>query len=609
MDQIVALDSEWTHTFYPDAKLVVACVYIHGRPRFFTGPSPVQELVRTLEPGDTLVGQNLGFDIKNLGLEKYINCQTADTLVLSWLIDENGQHSLDALVKSILGRTLEKPLRVYAKDPVVYWKDKNTPIWEAPFEEVKKYCQDDTYAVLELYPRLLKGVSNRLKAWYYKVEDKLVRQVGSRIETQGLAIDEKRRQEVESELADSLDRAYRDLVGQVGYEFSPSSPKQVAQVLFEDVFEVTERQQVGFLKTCSHGKPPANCCGVERPKYGRVSVERKGRNLSNKRTTKTGRPSTDKNTLALYADDEVVDGLLEWRETHKLLNTYVGAFPRFTKDGRLYYGLNMWGTVTGRASSSKPNMQNVPIRGDKGKLIRSLFVAGGECQLICADYSQIEYRLLAEFSQDPSLLGIWKDEDADVHAATASLILDVAEPSREERALGKNLNFATIYGAGPRKIASTVSKEGYPLDERRAKVFIKKYYEKMPRVAEWKEEVWSFARKNNYVVLPSGRRRNLPWINDWDHAKRAYAERQAINVFPQGTAADIIKIAMVRCMEEGIYPSLQVHDELLFEVRAPGALSIASAVKRLMNLASKELDIGVKIVADVKIVDNWSEKE
>lgn len=593
----VTYDCEGSDKRLPYCNIVVACVWDENGGRVLDTPEESREFLSSLGPDDTLVGQNISFDLSRVGVTP--NCRVIDTMVLSWLVNENGSHALDDLVLKYLGIEMEKPIKVRDGDHNVYWRNYQTLITDpAVRAEVTAYCMKDTHTTYQLALPLIEAVeAEGLMGWYDKVEGPTVSLV-AQIERLGVRVDEVKRTEAVVSIQAQRDDANAGVSLALGYEPAYSSSPQMGKVLFTKEWEDKERGVVGQYK---NGKD----------RLGWLPVPRQGLGLKPIGKTKTGRPKADKEVFANYLGNPVVASIADVKEFDKLLNTYLLKFPEFMYDGRLYYGLNPWGTVTGRDSSSYPNMQNVPAHGDNGPLLRSMFIASpGNC-FVVADYSQIEYRILAELSQEPALVQAFL-EGRDIHATAAASVLarSIESISKAERQFGKNgLNFPCIYGAGPTKIAAACTKFGFPLTASEAKGFIVKYYEVFPGVLEWKESVWEEARRYGYVTLRSGRKRRLPDIRSYDRAKRGYAERQAVNVECQGTAADILKLATVNLWrDQDLVPLLRVHDELVFEVRTEDGPFVADIVKDEMEWAAQDLGIKLPMAAEVSVCQNWGEK-
>ena len=386
----------------------------------------------------------------------------------------------------------------------------------------------------------------------------------------GIKMDSGVLHEMSADLYRQTEQIKSDIYQSVGHEVNLDSPKQLSDLLFAEL---------GLPKT---------------------------------RRTKTGY-STDANALeGLKGIHSVVDGILEYRQVSKLKSTYVDALPDMVNPatGRVHTSYNQTGSATGRISSSDPNLQNIPVRTELGRQVRRAFVADGapDWQLFSADYSQIELRVLAHLSQDPGLLDAFRRGE-DIHASTASLMFEVPinEVDSEMRRIAKVLNFGVIYGLSPHGISQQT---GFTREQGRE--FIDTYFAKYPGISEYLETVKSQARANQYVETALGRRRYLPEINSPNFNTRGGAERMAINMPIQGTAADIMKLAMVRVQrrldaeEMQTKMLLQVHDELVFETPREELDALQSLVFDEMP-AAMSLDVTLKV--DAKWADNWGDME
>jgi DNA polymerase-1 len=386
------------------------------------------------------------------------------------------------------------------------------------------------------------------------------------MEKNGILLDTDLLRQMSLEMGKELLRLEKEIYGSVGYQFNINSPQQLGRVLFEEL------------------------------------------RLPQSRKTKTGY-STDASVMeALRGVHPVIDFILQYRQLSKLKSTYVDALPALInrKTGRVHTTFNQTGTTTGRLSSSDPNLQNIPIRTELGSKIRKAIIAPPGAYLLSADYSQIDLRVLAHLSQDPSLIDAFA-QDEDIHATTASKIfsIPVGEVTPEMRRNAKTVNFGVIYGMSDYGLEQATN-----LTREEAAQFIALYFEKYPKVKEYLEATKSQARKLGYVQTVLGRRRFLPEINSANRMVKEAAERMAINAPVQGSSADIIKIAMInlhREIEKRNLKSkmvLQIHDELLFEVPEDEVEEMKSLVSDLMPRAF-ELRVPVKI--DIKLGKNWAE--
>ena len=388
------------------------------------------------------------------------------------------------------------------------------------------------------------------------------------MESHGILLDTKLLSDMSLEQGQELLRLEKEIYSCVGHQFNINSPQQLGRVLFEEL------------------------------------------RLPQSRRTKTGY-STDASVMETLRDTHpVIELILRYRQLAKLKSTYIDALPALInrRTGRLHTSFNQTGTTTGRLSSSEPNLQNIPIRGETGSKIRKAIIAPPGDYLLSADYSQIDLRVLAHLSQDPGLIAAFA-QDEDIHATTASKIfgIPVGEVTGEMRRNAKTVNFGVVYGMSEYGLEQATD-----LSREEAAQFIALYFDKYPKVKEYLEATKEQARKLGYVQTMLGRRRFLPEINSPNRMVREAAERMAINAPVQGSSADIIKVAMInlhREMEKKRLKSkmlLQIHDELLFEVPEEEVEEMKTLVSELMPQAI-QLCVPVKI--DIKLGRNWGEMD
>ncbi len=379
----------------------------------------------------------------------------------------------------------------------------------------------------------------------------------------GVLIDFKFLEKFGIDLKARLAQLEKEIYQSVGHEFNINSPKQLSEILFDEL------------------------------------------NLPVIKKTKTGR-STDEGTLSELIDAHpLIKLLLEYRQLFKLISTYIDALPRYIgEDGRVHSTFNVEGAATGRLSSVNPNLQNIPIRGQLGGEIRKAFIAPRGKILVGADYSQIELRIMAHIADDPGLKKAFQ-EGVDIHAVTAAKIfkIPVEEVSKEQRSVGKTMNFATLYGQGPRALSKQLG-----VDFQTARDYISEYFDEFPKVREWMQETLHKAYETGYVETIGGRRRYIPELQAGNKMFQAAGERAAINHPVQGTSADIIKQAMIeigQLLESGdCQLILQVHDELLFECDPKNLEKSAKMIKDKMENA---ISLSVPIVVDLKSGPSWGE--
>ena len=343
---------------------------------------------------------------------------------------------------------------------------------------------------------------------------------------------------------------------------------------------------------------------------GEVLFERLG--LPTRRRTQTGY-STDASVLEWLVEERGAarayrfERILEYRELSKLVSTYVDSLPKevYTGTGRIHTSFNQTGSVTGRIASQDPNLQNIPVRTESGRRIREAFIAGDGATLVSADYSQVELRVLAHLSDDAGLKSAFNAGE-DIHSSTASQVLGIApdDVTSEHRRVAKAVNFGIVYGMGGFGLSTRLE-----IERKEADAFITAYFERFPMVRDYMDKTIEGARENGYVQTLLGRRRYMPEITASDHNVRAEAERMAINMPVQGTAAEIIKLAMLR-MQERLDESgmrtlmlLQIHDELLFETPEEERDALTAIVDEVMPSVMPTLD--VPLVVDVKSGPSW----
>ncbi|KKS14081.1 MAG: DNA-directed DNA polymerase I [Candidatus Daviesbacteria bacterium GW2011_GWB1_41_5] len=413
--------------------------------------------------------------------------------------------------------------------------------------------------------------------------DKQVTLILQKMSTTGIIVDLQFLKGLSKDWSKKLQDIEQQIYSIIGHQVNLNSPKQLQVVLFDEL---------------------------------KLPVVRK---------TKTGR-STDEDTLRELAPSHpMIPLLLQYRQLFKLVSTYVDALPRFVgSDGRVHSTFNVEGAATGRLSSQNPNLQNIPVKGEMGGEIRKAFVAPIGKILLAADYSQIELRILAHLAQDPGLIKAF-NEGLDIHAATASKIFNVPveKVTKEQRMVGKTMNFATLYGQGAHALARQLG-----VDYATAQKYIEEYFAQFPKVRVWKAEVLENAKRNGYVETLWGRKRYIPELSAANRQIQAFGERAAINHPVQGTAADMIKKAMVeidksllnivdrisgekktindkRLTINGLYSMiLQVHDELLFECIPDNVGEVGKMVKDKMENALK---LSVPVLVDLKVGPNWGE--
>jgi DNA polymerase-1 len=483
-----------------------------------------------------------------------------DTALSSFVLDPGRRsHALTELARDRLAVELPSYAELAGKGRT------ERPFAEAPVPAAARYSAAYTEAVLQLHEKCEADlIEHGLVELLETIEMPLI-PVLVDMEWHGVLVDRQRLGEIGRQINTELSRIESDIYRMAGTQFNINSTPQLRTVLFERL-----------------------CLPV---------IKR----------TKTG-PSTDVDVLEQLAllGHAVPQLIIAYRELSKLKSTYVDSLPEYIHPdtGRIHTNFNQTGASTGRLSSSDPNLQNIPVRTERGGSIRSAFVAAAGTRLLIADYSQIELRLLAHLSADPAFVQAF-ERGGDIHRQTAAVIFGVDEQlvTAEMRARAKTINFATIYGQG----AFALSRQlGITQDE--AKAFIRAYFERFAGVRSWLDRTITEARERGYVETLFGRRRYIPEIRDRNFNIRAFAERTATNSPLQGSAADLIKLAMIR-IRSGLEQQrvdarmiLQVHDELVFEVGEQAVEAAHTLVKREMEAAA---ELRVPLVVSIGVGSNW----
>ena len=571
--RILSLDTETTSTDAIDAELVGLSFAVEEFSAFYV-PVPAdrqqaQKIVNIFkpiyeDPSILKIGQNIKYDMEvlsNYGVT--LGGEMFDTMVAHYLLQPELRHNMDYMAEVYLKY---KTIHI---DELIGPKGKGQrSMRELRPEEVYEYAAEDADVTLRL-KNLLEPRLKETGAWqlFSEVEMPLVRVLAS-MELTGVRIDTQSLAETSQMLTARMAGMEQEIYRLAGEEFNIASPKQVGDILF------------GKMKI------------VEKPKK-----------------TKTGQYVTSEEVLQqLRGKSDIVGKILEHRGLKKLLGTYVDALPKLVnrRTGRIHTSFNQAVTATGRLSSSDPNLQNIPVRGEDGKEIRKAFVPEEGCLFFSADYSQIELRVMAHLSGDENMREAFV-EGYDIHAATAAKIYHkaVADVSRDERTKAKRANFGIIYGITVFGLA-----ERLDISRREATELIDGYFATFPRVADYMEQAKQTAREKGYAETLLHRRRYLPDITSHNATVRGFAERNAINAPIQGTAADIIKIAMVRIYDrfkrENLRSKmlLQVHDELNFSVYPDEKEAVERIVLEEMQGA---YPLSVPLVADCGWGANWLE--
>ena len=516
------------------------------------------------DPGIKKVGQNIKFDILTLAAH---GIQTEgiefDTMVASYVLRPDRKHNLDALAQEHLN------YKMISYDELVGTGRDHVDIRSVPLKQIARYSAQDADITYRLYEVLKDTLEReRMKKLCEEVEFPLIA-VLAEMEFAGVRLDVKFLGDMSKELEGIMDDIIGEIFNLAGEEFNINSTQQLSKVLFEKL------------------------------------------NLSVVRKTKTGF-STDVGVLeTLRHEHPIIEKLLEYRMLSKLKSTYCDALPKLvnSKTGRVHTSFNQTVTTTGRLSSSDPNLQNIPIKTEIGRQVRKAFIAGtSQGTILSADYSQIELRIMAHVSGDQGLVEAFRNGE-DIHATTAAKVfgVDPRDVNREMRRKAKEVNFGIMYGIGAYGLSSRLD-----ISQNEAKEIIQRYFQRFPKVNQYMEETLAKARQDGYVSTLLSRRRYIPEINSRNANVRGNAERQAINMPIQGTAADMIKIAMINIRESmrdqklKTRMILQVHDELVFDVPNREVKKVGTIVVEKMKNA---LPLSVPIDVEVGTGKNWFETD
>ena len=509
-------------------------------------------------PDSLKIGQNIKYDLNVLA--RYgvtLQGKMFDTMIAHYVLQPELRHGMDYLAEVYLNyETIKIEELIGPKGK------KQGNMRDLPPAEVYKYACEDADVTLKLKHVLEKElVKNEVKELFEEIEMPLV-PVLAYMERTGVRIDPEALKETSRHFTARMNQIEKEVYQLAGMEFNIASPKQVGEVLFD-----------------------------------RLKIVEKAKK------TKTGQYVTSEEVLeSLKGKHEIVEKILEHRGLKKLLGTYIDALPQLINPatGRIHTSFNQTVTATGRLSSSNPNLQNIPIRNEDGKEIRKAFIPDEGCEFFSADYSQIELRIMAHLSGDPHMIEAFQ-KGQDIHAATAAKIYKVKleDVTREQRSKAKTANFGIIYGISVFGLAERLN-----VDRKEAKELIDGYFENYPRVKAYMDESIRLAREKGYIETIFKRKRYLPDINSKNAVVRGYAERNAINAPIQGSAADIIKVAMIRIyhrfQEEGIRSKmiLQVHDELNFSV-------LPEEKEKVQQIVISEMEAAYKMKAPLRADCGW----
>jgi DNA polymerase-1 len=511
------------------------------------------------------IGHNLKYDLKVLlKYDLKVAGPLYDTMIAHYLINPDMRHNMDILAETYLNYSPQSITELIGK------KGKNQgSMRDVPLDQQTQYAVEDADITLQLKHHFEKELAEADTTALFKTVELPLAQVLTDMEAEGINLNVKFLKELSKTLNADISILEKDIFEEVGETFNLASPKQLGVILFEK------------LKL------------VDKPKK-----------------TKTGQYSTAEDILSyLSKEHPIVAKILEWRSLQKLENTYVSALPNDLNPNtkRIHTVYNQAVAATGRLSSNNPNLQNIPIRTPRGQEVRKAFIPRDDDHiLMAADYSQIELRIIAALSKDPAMVKAFQNNE-DIHAATAARVFDVSleEVTREQRSNAKTVNFGIVYGVSAFGLSQQTN-----LNRSESKELIDTYYERYPQLKQYISDQVNFARENGYVATVLGRRRYLKDINSQNAVVRGAAERNAVNAPIQGSAADIIKLAMIQIHQKIKNENwqskmlLQVHDELVFDVLKSEKEGFEKMVKTEME---KAFDIGLPLVVDIGFGNHWLE--
>ena len=571
----VCFDTETTGLDALNAELVgIAFSYEKGKGFYVPFPEDKEEalvLIEKLKPffeneAIEKIGQNLKYDLKILSNYNItVKGKLFDTMIAHYLINPDMRHNMDILSETYLKYSPKSIEELIGK------KGKNQKsMKDVSLEEVKEYAVEDadiTFQLKEHFQPILEKVGT--KKLFDEIEIPLV-EVLAAMEKEGINLDVDFLKTMSTKLATESNTLEQQIYEIAGETFNLASPKQLGDILFDKL-------KIGGVK---------------------------------QKKTKTGQYATGEEILSYLAkDNEIVRNILEWRQLVKLQSTYVDALPNQVdaKTKRVHTDYMQTVAATGRLSSTNPNLQNIPIRTERGREIRKAFIARNEnYTLLAADYSQIELRIIAALSGEQNMIKAFQNKE-DIHKSTASKVFNVPleEVTKEQRSNAKTVNFGIIYGVSAFGLSNQTD-----LSRKEAAELIEAYYQTYPKLKAYMSEQVDFARDNGYVQTVLGRRRYLKDINSANAMVRGGAERNAVNAPIQGSAADIIKIAMINIHKRLVAENwkskmlLQVHDELVFDVYNDELEKIQPMIKSEMENAFK---LEVPLIVDLGLGKNWLE--
>ena len=577
--QQFAFDTETDSVDHIHAKLVgislsvapYQAAYIPINHQYLGVPDqlPLDDVLTKLKPilenpAIKKIAQNAKFDysvLANYGI--HVQGIAYDTMLESYVLNSTERHDMDSMANRYLH------IKTITYNDLTKVDKKQVTIDAIEVEKTTQYAAEDADVTLQLHQKLWPELEKdqKLSKLFTDIEMPLAIVLAD-MERTGVLIDARQLNDYSIELNKKMLEIEAELHFLAGEKFNPSSPKQIQAILFD-------KHQLPVLKK-----------------------------------TPKGDPSTSEDVLSELAEQYVLPRkILFYRSLAKLKNTYTDKLPLMVSpiDHRIHTNYNQIGTVTGRLSSNDPNLQNIPVRNEEGRRIRQAFIAPQGYKIISADYSQIELRIMAHLSQDQSLLSAFAD-DKDIHRVTASEVLSKpeADVTAEERRRAKAVNFGLIYGMSAFGLSKQIN-----LPRKEAQFYIDRYFERYPGVQAYMEETRQLATQQGYVETLSGRRLYLPKIISGNGIEKRGAERAAINAPMQGTAADIIKTAMIKMSEwiknqptGNIRMVMQVHDELVFEVKEELVSEYSALIKSIMENCYQ---LSVPLKVDVGIGNNWDE--
>jgi len=525
----------------------------------------VLEIIKPLlvNPESLKIAQNFKYDylvLLRAGLK--VEGPVFDTMVAGYLLDASQRLSMDALAKTYLNY---KPVSI---ETLIGKGKSQISMGELPYAEIAEYACEDADVTYRLWKVLSEKLNeDELSDIAGDLEFPLIK-VLAEMERNGVSVDVDMLEQFSDELTRDLDQLEKKIFEETGEEFNLNSPKQLGEILFDKL-----------------GLPAG-------------------------KKTKTGQYSTNEAVLTkLAAEYDVPSLILDYRSLSKLRSTYVDALPKLVNEetGRIHTDLNQTVAATGRLSSSNPNLQNIPIRTKRGREIRKAFVPADGFKMLAADYSQVELRVIASISKDENMIQAFKNGE-DIHARTAKEIfgLDSLEDvSPDQRRKAKEVNFGIPYGVSAYGLASRLG-----ISNNEGKEMIDQYFERFPGIQKYIDETIASAKEEGFVTTLLGRRRYIPDINSRNWNVRGFAERTAINMPIQGTAADIIKLAMIKIhnfLEDSDVRSrmlLQVHDELVFEIHEDESDGLPDQIKKMMENA---YTLDVPLDVEMGLAKNWLE--